>query len=233
MQLLLTDRLSCPRCGPSFGLILRADRLVERRVIDGVLGCPNCRDSFRIVDGFADLREPPRGDLVDGLAGRRAPWGGGEAEVEEDVPDHDMPDHAAATVDAEMASRIVALLGIPRGPGTALLVGEAARVSGRLADTVEDLDVVVVDPDTRFWPEHSRVSRIVGAPGLPFFTRMLRGVAVDARLGEAVLVEAARVIGPGGRVVAIHADAAASEVLRGAGLAILAEEGETVVAARS
>ena len=56
MHLLLTDRLTCPRCGPSFGLILLADRMNDRRVVDGVLGCPNCRDGFPVRDGFGDLR---------------------------------------------------------------------------------------------------------------------------------------------------------------------------------
>ena len=37
MQLLLTDRLSCPRCGPGFGLILLADRLADRARVSTVL----------------------------------------------------------------------------------------------------------------------------------------------------------------------------------------------------
>ena len=69
MQLLLTDRLACPRCGPGFGLVLLADRMVDRRVHEGTLGCPNCRDSFTVHAGFADLRAPPRGALQPGLAG--------------------------------------------------------------------------------------------------------------------------------------------------------------------
>ena len=38
MHILLTDLLFCPRCGPQHGLILLANRLEERRVLDGWLG---------------------------------------------------------------------------------------------------------------------------------------------------------------------------------------------------
>lgn len=207
MHLLLTDRLSCPRCGPGFGLILLADRLVDRRVHEGVLGCPNCRDSFAVSEGFADLREPPRGPLARGLAGEQ-----GE--------------------DAEEGARIVALLGIPRGPGTVALVGGPARHAALLVDTVPDLDAVVVDPDARTWAEHPRVSRIVSAPGLPFFSGMLRGAVVDGRLGEAMIFEAARVTAPRCRTVVVSAPEEAERVLVEAGLRILAAEAGTVVAAR-
>ena len=43
MHILLTDTLTCPRCGPDFGLILLAERIEGRRVMDGHLGCANCR----------------------------------------------------------------------------------------------------------------------------------------------------------------------------------------------
>ena len=208
MQFLLTDRLTCPRCGPTFGLILLANELVDRRVHDGVLGCPNCRDSFRIEAGFADLRSPPRGDLSPGRAG---------------------PDDPAS---ADEAARIVALLGIHAGPGTVATVGRATRFAAPLASAVEDLVVAAVDADTQARPERMGVSRMVSSPGLPFFGRMLRGVVVDGALGKGMLFEAARVTAPLSRVVVVQAGSEASAVLAEAGLDILAAEGETVVAAR-
>lgn len=59
MHILLTDILTCPRCGPGFGLILLADRAEERRVIDGVLGCSNCREKYPVREGAADFGAPP------------------------------------------------------------------------------------------------------------------------------------------------------------------------------
>ncbi|NLG61662.1 MAG: Trm112 family protein [Candidatus Cloacimonetes bacterium] len=55
MYLLLTDILTCPRCGPEFGLILLADRIEERRVLSGRLGCANCREQYAVEDGFGVL----------------------------------------------------------------------------------------------------------------------------------------------------------------------------------
>lgn len=59
MHILLTDILTCPRCGPGFGLILLADRAEERRVIEGVLGCSNCREKYPVREGIADFGAPP------------------------------------------------------------------------------------------------------------------------------------------------------------------------------
>jgi uncharacterized protein YbaR (Trm112 family) len=223
MHLLLTDRLSCPRCGPNFGLILRADRLESRAVLEGVLGCPNCRDAFPVVDGFADLRAPPRRALPAGLAG--APPGGGTGDAAgTDVVTPDDGD--------EGAERFVALLGVVRGPGTIALVGEPARLAAAVAARVEGVQVVAVDPDMRLWPEGAGVTRLASGPGLPFFGSGMRAVAVDGRLGWEVLAEAARVVVPRGRVVIVHAlddtSARASEV----GLSVLAAQSGTVVAAR-
>ena len=59
MHILLTDVLTCPRCGPQYGLILLADDVRERRVYEGVLGCPNCREQFPIRQGGASLGAAP------------------------------------------------------------------------------------------------------------------------------------------------------------------------------
>ncbi len=213
MHLLLTDRLTCPRCGPTFGLILRADHMVDRRVHDGVLGCPNCRDGFEIRAGFADLRAPPRGPLPSGSAGHE-------------------PEDWTSERPAEDATRVAALLGVVRGPGPIALVGDAAAHAAGLARAVEDLQVVAVDPDVGGWRDAPRVSRLAAAPGIPFFSGMLRGVVVDGALGPEWIGEAVRVVAPKCRVVVTHAPAGVSERLRSEGLEVLAEEAETVVAAR-
>lgn len=208
MHLLLTDRLSCPRCGPAFGLILLADRMDDRRVVDGTLGCPNCRDGFPVRSGFGDLRAPPRGDLRPGRAGPPAP------------------------PDPEAAFRLQALLGVAEGPGTLLLVGGQARHAGALAEAVPGVEVVGLDADLAGWPESPRVSRITARPGIPFFSRSLRGVVVDGAMGDGWIAEAARVVAPLSRVVVTQASDRAGELLEGAGLTLLAREPGTAVAAR-
>lgn len=208
MHLLLTDRLSCPRCGPGFGLILLAERMQDRRVVDGVLGCPNCRDGFPVRGGFGDLRAPPRGELTPGRAGEHAPR------------------------DAAATDRLMALLGVPQGPGTLLLVGSPARHAGGLAERIEGVEIVALDADMARWPEIPGVSRMAAGPGIPLFDRTLRGVAVDGALGERWLVEAARVVAPLGRVVVQDAPDGVEGILVASGLRVLATEAGTVVAAR-
>lgn len=210
MHLLLTDRLTCPRCGPEFGLILLADRMEDRRVIQGTFGCPNCRDAYPVVEGFGDLRAPPRTSDPQGFAG------GPDARVD----------------DAAEAARLTALLGVTQGPGTLVFSGIAARHARALAEAVEGVHVLAVDPDLRRWGDAPGVSRTMAGPGLPVFGRALRGVAVDGRLGPDALREAARAVAPGGRVVVIQAMPDAPEVLAGAGLQVLASESGTVVARR-
>lgn len=215
MHLLLTDRLTCPRCGPDFGLILLAERMADRRVREGTLGCPNCRDAFPVHDAFADVRAPPRGELPEGRGGEDP----GSATENGDEP-------------SEKASRIVALLGIREGPGTVVTAGRPVRLAAAVAASVEELQVVAVDPDTHAWEDQAGVSRMAASPGLPFFSRMLRGAVVDGTLGRALLFEAARVVAPMSRVVVVEAGEEAADILEEAGLSVLAAESGTVVAAR-
>jgi uncharacterized protein YbaR (Trm112 family) len=208
VHLLLTDRLTCPRCGPDFGLILLAERTEARQVLDGTLGCPNCRDAFPVRDGFADLRAPPRSVYPAGRAGPPV-----------------MPD-------AEEGRRIAALLGVDAGPGTVALVGAPARHAAHWgADP--DLQVVAVDADVAAWPEVAGVSRMVVGPGLPFRSRALRGVCVDGALEERWIAEAARVVAPRCRVVVLGGPFGAGDALEAAGLRLVAREAGTVVAARA
>jgi hypothetical protein len=209
VHLLLTDRLTCPRCGPELGLVLLAHRLEGRAVHEGVLGCANCRDNFPVTAGLADLRAPPRGELGTGLAG--APG----------------PDDGEGTV------RLLAQLGVLGGPGVVALVGEPARAAAGIAAALPEIQVAAVDADLRRWPEVERVSRLVAAPGLPFYDSVLRAIALDARLGPSWLDEAARVVAPRGRVVVAHADGDARRGLESAGLREIGSDTETVVAARS
>jgi hypothetical protein len=209
VHLLLTDRLTCPRCGPGFGLILLARRVVDRRVLEGTLGCPNCRDGFDVHEGFGDLRAPPRGPLPEGRAGHPAP-------------------PAPAAVE-----RLVALLGVAEGPGTLALVGEPARLAPALVEMVPGVEVAAVDADLARWPEVAGVSRLVSRPGLPFFDQTLRGVAMDGALGPAWIREAARAVARLSRVVVTSAPDDGVHILEEAGLNVLAAEAGTIVTARA
>lgn len=218
MHLLLTDRLACPRCGPAFGLILLAERMDDRRVLDGALGCPNCRDRFPVTDGFGDLRPPPRSPLPEpspapAAAGKAA--GSPMVEPEEEVV------------------RLAALLGVARGPGHLLLVGRRARRAAELADLLEDVEIVALHPELAAESERSGVSRIAAGPGLPFFDRSLRGVALHGGTEADLLEESLRVVGAGGRVVVEEAGPGVEAVLEEAGFQILLRESGVVVGLRA
>jgi uncharacterized protein YbaR (Trm112 family) len=68
MHILLTDVLTCPRCGPAFGLILLADRAEDRHIIDGFLGCSNCREKYEIRGGAVRFIEGEPPDVAHGDA---------------------------------------------------------------------------------------------------------------------------------------------------------------------
>lgn len=207
MHLLLTDRLACPRCGPTFGLILRADRLTERRVHDGALGCANCRDLFSIRAGFGDLRAPPRRPLP-------APTG----------------DEPAAPSDDEV-ERLAALLGAAGGGGVTLLLGGTIRFARPLAARVAPIEVVACSPAAAGWDEGEGVSRMASGPGLAFFDGGLRGVALAGEQAlNALLPEAVRVLASGHRVVVLDPPADAEARMVNAGLADFIE-GEGIAAA--
>lgn len=204
MHLVLTDRLTCPRCGPAFGLILLAESLRDRRVLEGSLGCANCRDRYPIRGGFGDLRPPPRGAL----------------------PDVEPPEPRG---DDEGISQLRSLLGAVGGSGHTLAVGRAAAWAPALAGGMEgDAEMVVVDSATRSWPEDAGVSRLATTATLPFFDRSLRGVLLHgedlhARVpgdasGHALLTEAARVLAAGSRVVVLEPPSGIDAALRKAGL---------------
>ncbi len=207
MNLLLTDLLTCPRCGPEFGLILLGHRIEERRVLEGELGCPNCRERYPVREGFGDLRAPPRSAL-EGAGSVPLPGS-------DDAP-----------------TTVAAMLGVAEGPGHLVLVGEVARHARALAGVVEGAEVVGVSESLRGWPEEEGVSRIASDAGLPFYSRKIRGVALQGPEAEDFLDEAARVVGPRSRVAVLDAPGGTRARLEDRGLSIVLEDRGAVVAVR-
>ena len=207
MHLLLTDRLTCPRCGPSFGLVLLTDRMEDRRVLDGSLGCFNCRESYPIVDCFCDLRPPPRDPL----------------------PAAESP---PADPDAEESVRLAALLGLVEGGGSILLLGPTARHAAPVVGMVEGVEVVVASQELMAIPESTEVNRMAVSGSLPFKSGVLRGVALTGG-EEGLLEEVVRVTAPIGRIVVLESTPETERRIRDLGLEVLIAEGEVVVAARA
>ena len=208
MYILLTDVLTCPRCGPEHGLILLADRIEERRVLEGKLGCANCREMYPIRGGEADLRTSV------------APAEEGSSSVE-------------ARSDAEReegAVRIAALLGLAEVKGTVLVAGPGADLAPAVAALVADVEVVAYRAAPAGGGETPGVSRLAGGAALPFRSRSLRGVAFTGGADAARLAEGVRVLAPGARIVVENADGDVAARLIQAGAAVMLEQEGTVVA---
>lgn len=207
MHLLLTDRLACPRCGPAFGLILLADRMEERRVLEGALGCPNCRERYPVRGGAADLRPAPRGPAA------VAPASPGEP-------------------DAGETMRLAAMLGITEGPAHVLAAGEALHHALALARLVPELEVLVVDPPGIAWDEAPGVTRMHVGATLPLQSRSLRGVVLGGEAVDHLLDEGIRVLGSGGRLVVLGRPEGVGRRLVDAGLGLLLDQAGATVATR-
>lgn len=206
MHLLLTDRLTCPRCGPEFGLILLADRLEDRRVLEGALGCPNCRDRYPIREGFGDLRPPPRIGLHD--------------------------EETLAAPDSPTLMEVAGLLGVTEGVGHVALLGRMAGHADALAEKLEVVEVVGIASGLRSWDEAEGVSRLIAGSRLPFRAQSLRGAALFGDEGPLDAHELARVVARLGRVVVWGGVDGWDSALETAGMKVLVSETTAVVAAR-
>jgi hypothetical protein len=173
-------------------------------VLEGWLGCSNCRERYRVAGGFAEL----------GMGARPAERGPSAVE--------------AAT--AEGALRYAALAGITEGPAFLLLLGSRAHHALLVAKLVPLLEVVTLDPRFDAWDEVAGVSR-VGANGLPLQHGAFRAVLLTAG-AENELESAARVVAPLGRIVIEQAPGDAESRLTRAGLKLVMQDGPTVVAVR-
>jgi uncharacterized protein YbaR (Trm112 family) len=229
MHILMTDVLTCPRCGPRFGLILLADRMTpERRVVEGALGCANCREKYPIRGGIIDFT----GDA--GAPGAAAdPDASGAAGASSESGDAGVAAGGEAGGD-EAAVRIAALLGVTGGPGYVLLAGGAARHAGAFAALIRDVEVVAATDAPAAAGQAAGlpgVSTLVVGRGLPLATARMAGVFLGGDAADALLEEGARAAAPLGRLVLEPAPDGATGRLEAAGMSVLLHEGATIIAA--
>lgn len=210
MHVELSDLLTCPRCGPGYGLILLPTKVHERRVETGVLGCANCRERYPVEGGEPDLRT---GGVAGGVGAALVATG---------------PDEVPGP-DPEMAVRLAALLDLRDGGGTVLVAGPWAAHGSLLAELVPDIIVLVVGAEaeavgvsaTRLWVDAR----------LPIRASGLRGVALTGGWSS-LIEEGARLLRPAGRLILEPAPSDAEPRLAASGLAVLLNEAGVVVAGR-
>ena len=200
----LSDIVTCPRCGPAFGLIMLADRVADRRAYDAWLGCANCRERYRVQDGFADLRFGPA-----------------------------LENGAGLQSSTEEAARLAAFLGVTEGPALVLLVGAGAQNAAALADMIEGVEVVGTWSPLADQPERAGVSRFASTQDvLPFRDASMNGVALTDEASFGLIAEAARVVMPRSRVVIASGTPEVTARVERAGLHVLAKSDRGTVAQR-
>jgi uncharacterized protein YbaR (Trm112 family) len=211
MHLSLSDLLACPRCGPAHGLVLLPAEVRGRRVVTGVLGCPNCRERYPVENGITDLRVP----------------GAGSAEP---AP---RTSHAGAShARGDEAVRLAALLGLEAVAGVVVVAGPAAAHAPALARLVDGIEGVALvgfgGPDPIAGGD---LSHILVGPRLPFRDASLAGVALT---GPATLLleESARTLRPAARLLLEPVEAALRLRAQDAGMMAVLDAQETLVVAR-
>ena len=182
-----------------------ADRVADRRAYEAWLGCANCRERYRIQNGFADLHF---GATVTDGAGTSA------SSMEE-------------------AARLAAFLGVTEGPALVLLVGAGAQNAPALADMIDGVEVVAAWSPLADQPERAGVSRFAStADVLPFRDASMNGVALTDEASIGLIGEAARVVKPRSRVVIADGRPEVLERVERAGLHVLAKSDRGIVAQR-
>jgi uncharacterized protein YbaR (Trm112 family) len=204
MHIVLTDQLACPRCGSEFGLVVLADRMEGRQVVEGRLGCANCRDEYTIHGGSPDLR----------LGYTDPDWepGGG---------------------DADRALRFAALLGIGHGPGTALVYGADARLLSGISELLPNARIVGAGPDDLAGAASAGIDWLMIGERIPLKSRSMRGVAFATPPGEALVREGLRILAPGGHFLVDPAPPGLADLLVGHGAELLLEQDGAAVASYS
>ncbi|MGQ0562781.1 MAG: hypothetical protein ACT443_13015 [Gemmatimonadota bacterium] len=188
-----------------YGLVLVADRVEQRRVLDGWLGCANCRERYRIQDGYVELRYGP-------------------------APAEDV--RAEQPAQPADAVRLAALLGVTEGPALLLVVGTVAVLAPALVELIEGIEVMVVSDALRVESEKPGVSRFAHGTVLPFRSGSVRAIALTGG-AEALIDEAARVVAAGGRVVVLSGGADVQARVERSGLRVVARDERALIGERT
>jgi uncharacterized protein YbaR (Trm112 family) len=204
MYLVLTDVLTCPRCGPEQGLIVLTDRMEGRRILEGALGCPICESKYPIHGGLADLR------TMDQAPGPEPEKPGSESD----------------------AMRYAALLGIEQGPAIVVMLGVTNEAATEVAAIVRGLEIVTVASEAVDGVEQSGVSRLLAHGALPLRGSSVRAALIETGVFEGIARDVVRVLAIGGRLVFPAGQPWFEELVEGGVLRVLAQDASHVVTVR-
>ncbi len=173
----VVDAFRCTRDHELTWLVAQADRLEDRDILTGELGCPVCGARYPIVAGVADFRDP--------AARGAAP----------------APARAAADL-PERALRAAALLGLTEPGGLVVLAGAWGDAAPDVAALVEGVHVLAIDPAAGVSSGFGVSVACAGAV-LPLRPDSVRAIAIDAAHARAAFIESSvAALRPSGRLLA-------------------------------
>lgn len=180
MHIDLVESLRCVREHEPTWLVAVAERVEARDILSGVLGCPDCRAEYPVVQGvayFAAPADPPRAGAADaGLAG-----GAGDG--------------------TDTALRAAALLDLVEPGGFVVLAGTWGAAAPELL-ALASVHVLALNAP-RGLPSGGGLSVAVAPDDVPVRAGTARGVALDAaNASPRQLAGAAAALRTGGRLVA-------------------------------
>ena len=179
MHVTVIELLRCPARHAESALVASATRQIERRIIDGSLGCPVCGAEYLIAGGVADIRTAP------------ATAGENQGASQAAAPNEDATVRLAAQLDLIEQGRLV------------LLAGEYAAMAPSLSVMFDALCVAlgVPQPAEQHVAEHASVLRVDAI--VPFAQSSLHGAAIDAaHSSQFDLSQVSALLKPRGRLVA-------------------------------
>ena len=170
----VAEVLRCPREHDQVMCVVRADEIVGRTVIRGVIGCPRCNAEYPIDAGVADF----------------APLS---------APD-DAPSDVSVSADAPAVG---ALLGIAGPGGYVVLAGSASRLGVGLASLFGGIHFLALNAPDDVAASPS-LTLLHGSHPFPLRTSTARGVVVGEEYAiEPWLSDAARLVLDGLRMVVL------------------------------
>jgi hypothetical protein len=169
----IAELIRCPKAHEENFCVITPDHIEDRRIIDGVVGCPVCKAEYPIHQSVVDF--------------------GGVSTVR---------DHDSAPNMNVGAAMVQALLDLSSPGGCVALVGSAARVAGALARQLEGVHYIGINVPGGVEASRD-VSLLHTPGIIPLRSASMRGVVLGADYADGLWIqEAERILLRGRRLVA-------------------------------
>ena len=171
----LIDLLRCIRPHDDTWLVASFNKISNRFVDDGKLGCPSCSAEYWIRGGVADFS----GEVV--------------------LPECEDERKAAGHRREELATRAGAYLDATE-PGATIVLGGVWAYAAQVLSEMAEVRVLALNAPNEV-TESQTVGLIRVASEIPLAAGSVLGVALDAWFPATIVESAVRVVRPGGRIV--------------------------------